>query len=164
MPAKPQATNGVPRGGHESRDLKIEGLVLALVSLASAGVLIAAGIWWFQQTFHRSRDTTEPLAQSSADPTARPSWQGFATPRLQASPESDMKAYLRSEMAELHSAGWINKTAGIVRIPVERAMELLVQSGLPNRSNSPPQVGRKTPLQMRQERRITGEGELERVR
>ncbi len=33
----------------------------------------------------------------------------------------------------LHSYGWIDQQKGIVRIPIERAMELTAQRGLPAR-------------------------------
>ena len=38
------------------------------------------------------------------------------------------------EERTLYSYGWVDERAGIVRIPIERAMDLLVQRGLPLRS------------------------------
>lgn len=36
----------------------------------------------------------------------------------------------------LHSYGWVDQQAGVVHIPIERAMELLAERGLPVRSGS----------------------------
>ena len=41
------------------------------------------------------------------------------------------------EEQTLHSYGWVDQQAGVVRIPIDRAMELLAQRGLPTR----PQAG-----------------------
>ena len=40
----------------------------------------------------------------------------------------------RSEDAVLHSYGWVDKNAGIVRIPIERGDEAHGQRGLPARA------------------------------
>ena len=41
----------------------------------------------------------------------------------------------------MHSYGWVDQQAGVVRIPIDRAMELLAQRGLPTR----PQAGAVPP-------------------
>jgi hypothetical protein len=52
-------------------------------------------------------------------------------PRLQVSPTADLLALRRSEDARLSSYGWGDRTAGIVRIPIARAIELSAERGLP---------------------------------
>jgi hypothetical protein len=48
----------------------------------------------------------------------------------------------------LNSYGWVDQKAGIVRIPIERAMDIVAQRGLP----APPPGPGKTRLEMRQEK------------
>jgi len=48
-----------------------------------------------------------------------------AAPRLQAVPEADIVAYRREKEALLHGYAWVDRSHGIVRIPIERAMALL---------------------------------------
>jgi hypothetical protein len=36
---------------------------------------------------------------------------------------------------QLNSYGWVDQKAGVAHIPIERAMELLVQRGIPVRSS-----------------------------
>jgi hypothetical protein len=50
-----------------------------------------------------------------------------AEPPLQAMPERDFPAYLREKQTLLHEYAWVDRAHGIVRIPVERAMSLLVE-------------------------------------
>jgi hypothetical protein len=48
-------------------------------------------------------------------------------PRLQVSPRRDLQVMRAEEDSVLGSYGWIDRQAGIVRIPIARAMELLTQ-------------------------------------
>jgi hypothetical protein len=54
-----------------------------------------------------------------------------AEPRLQQFPRNEIYEFRKGEEQELHSYGWQNKDAGTVHIPIERAMQLVVQRGLP---------------------------------
>lgn len=58
------------------------------------------------------------------------------TPRLQPNPHIDLDAHRARERALLQSYAWIDREAGIARIPIERAMELLATS--PQEAKSPP--------------------------
>ncbi len=51
----------------------------------------------------------------------------FPAPALQTDPAGDIAAYRREKRAELESYRWIDRGAGTVAIPVERAMELSAQ-------------------------------------
>ena len=97
-----------------------------------------------QQQLQAERDKPrEGLGKEVAaegEEKAAPDWYGrgkieehlkhtFASPRLQYNDEHDMQSYHGSESEWLASTG---KTAnGNIHIPVSRAMELLVQQGLP---------------------------------
>jgi hypothetical protein len=58
-------------------------------------------------------------------------------PRLQVAPPQELQQLRASEDAVLHSYGWVDQAAGVVRLPVERAMELLLERGLPVRPGVP---------------------------
>ena len=57
----------------------------------------------------------------------------FQEPVLQIDPVADLKAYEAQEEALLHSYGWVDKGAGVARIPIDRAIELIAKQGLPHR-------------------------------
>lgn len=64
-------------------------------------------------------------------------------PNLQMNPHTDLAAFRAWEDRELSSYGWINHTSGVIRIPIDRAMELLVERGLPVRvTNQPVRLGK----------------------
>jgi len=52
-------------------------------------------------------------------------------PRLQISPAADLLALRRAEDALLASYGWVDQPSGIVRLPIERAIALTAERGLP---------------------------------
>jgi hypothetical protein len=54
-------------------------------------------------------------------------------PRLQAEPIRDLKQLRAAEDTILGSYGWVDVRGGVVRIPIDRAMELLVESPPPSR-------------------------------
>jgi hypothetical protein len=56
-------------------------------------------------------------------------------PRLQVSPRVQLNQFRARENQELTNYGWVNRTTGIVRVPIERAIDLVLQKGLPTRTN-----------------------------
>jgi hypothetical protein len=52
-------------------------------------------------------------------------------PNLQTLPNLDLQAFRAREDSVLHSYGWIDKDKGIVRIPIDEAMRILTERGLP---------------------------------
>lgn len=72
-------------------------------------------------------------------------------PRLQVDARKDLNAYLKDQQEMLDTYGWVDQKAGVVRIPVDRAMDLLLEKGLPVRAESAPSqkpevgTGKKTP-------------------
>jgi hypothetical protein len=54
-----------------------------------------------------------------------------AAPRLQINPAADLSALRRAEDGLLASYGWVNQPSGIARLPIERAIILTAERGLP---------------------------------
>jgi hypothetical protein len=52
-------------------------------------------------------------------------------PRLQTNPAAELSAFRRAEDARLASYGWVDRSGGIVRLPIERAIALAAERGLP---------------------------------
>jgi hypothetical protein len=57
----------------------------------------------------------------------------FPEPRLEENERTELRSYSVDEERKLATYDWVDKDKGIVRIPIERAMELIVQRGLPVR-------------------------------
>jgi hypothetical protein len=92
------------------------------------------------------------LAQHSpssmrASPTGTPSVVP-PPPVLQAQPWEDLRRYREEQGRILLNYAWIDRKAGVVRIPIERAIELVIERG-PATS-----AGERTPLEMRQQKAL----------
>ncbi len=116
--------------GYETRDLSPRHAVIFVGALLLTGI-VTAGIVWGIADFMRSSaieahgPARHPLAQARVEPP---------TPRLQVVPSKDIASY-RSEIAQtLTTYGWVQREAGVVRLPVERALELVLKEGLDTRS------------------------------
>jgi hypothetical protein len=53
----------------------------------------------------------------------------FPAPALQVHPPDDLAAMRRAQAARLEGYAWVDRDAGIARIPVARAMEILAARG-----------------------------------
>ena len=62
-------------------------------------------------------------------------------PRLQVSAPKDLEQYKAAQEEILNSYGWVDEKAGIVRIPIDRAMDILLQKGFPVRGTAPAKRG-----------------------
>lgn len=84
--------------------------------------------------FHRfnvreARHSPPPLAITADRQAKNP-----PEPRLQSAPRLDLKAMRDSEDSVLNHYAWVDPEKGIVRIPIDRAIEVVAQRGLPARS------------------------------
>lgn len=55
-------------------------------------------------------------------------------PELEAEPGQSLQPYLAAEQQKLSSYRWVDRQAGIAAIPIDRAMDLIAQQGLPART------------------------------
>ena len=122
---------GSTAAGHELSDLspkKIGGFGVALAGLIIAALAASYALFhYFYTTVSRARPQPSPLSYSR-EPTPEP--------RLSVKPGDELKTLRAEETKQLEGYEWIDRDKGIVRIPIERAMEILAQRGLPARDKS----------------------------
>jgi hypothetical protein len=113
------------RRSYEQRDISVGGVVLFAASLIVALILVhlfAMGTFRHLAVPSSKYPPPSSLARTRAE---------FAGPRLLVNQTLDMEALRASEDALLTNYDWVDRNHGIVRIPIDRAMELLVQQGTP---------------------------------
>jgi hypothetical protein len=114
---------------HETTDVNIRAIFGFAIGLTVTTIVVGFAVWVLFQYFNaREAQTTfteYPLAvQESRVPPE---------PRLQINPREDLSNLRSREDESLTSYGWVDRNAGVVRIPIERAMQLIVERGLPTR-------------------------------
>jgi len=133
MPANP----GIQ---YESRDLGAKGIVVFLIVLAISGILIELLVWGMLRFYNRmtvennvpTSGTSQLYTPTAELPGGDPALR-FPKPALQVDDVADMNK-LKAENAEiLNSYGWVDKNAGVVRVPIQVAIDQVVQKGLPVR-------------------------------
>lgn len=111
---------------HETRDADIRKLVwmgVGLVGLIIFGFIVTEGAFHYLVGQHPIKRPTTLFTRSQMPPP----------PLIQEHPGGELATYMEQQDHLLDSYGWVDRKAGIVRIPIARAMDLLLQKGLPVR-------------------------------
>jgi hypothetical protein len=116
-------------GDHEKRDISLRGVVIFAVGLAILCVLSGAAAL----AVFRYLDNRLVQAETPVSPVNLPAGQLPPEPRLLTDEPSNLATYRREQDDRLLTYGWVDKQSGVVRIPIERAKELILQRGLPTR-------------------------------
>jgi hypothetical protein len=115
---------------HETSDANIRGILGFGLGLLIVGIVIHSAVWLLFQYFSvreaRRVPAEYPLAASQSQRLP-------PEPRLQSNPREDLRAFRAREDAILTTYGWIDKTTGTVRIPIDQAMKMTLEQGLPVR-------------------------------
>ncbi|MEJ2084683.1 MAG: hypothetical protein P8Y44_03270 [Acidobacteriota bacterium] len=107
-------------------ELNMKGILLSTVGLVAITVVAALLMWGFMAMILNNlagEDPPPPALEEARVPYLPPA------PRLQTTPFRDLSELRAEENALLTSYGWVNQEAGIARIPIEQAMDLLVERG-----------------------------------
>ena len=88
----------------------------------------------------RTPDMSLPQNQPLLQPFPRGSAQNVQPP-YQNTPVTDLKAMRAAEDRALNNYGWVDRQHGIVRLPIDVAMHLTLQRGLPVQPGVTPQAG-----------------------
>jgi hypothetical protein len=118
-------------GHHETTDASIRALVKFGIGLFFLIVVVLFGANWMFNYFSMTQQLgppASPFTESQAPPPGPP---------LQIHPAHDLKQLRQGEDEKLNSYGWVDQKAGTVRIPIDRAMDLLIEKGLPVRAGTP---------------------------
>jgi hypothetical protein len=83
-----------------------------------------AGLWWLDRTWTGSDTAHEVVSPDAAVPRRQP--LGGDAP-LSSRQRQERSHYEAEQQALLTSYGWIDQQAGVARVPIARAMELLQQ-------------------------------------
>jgi hypothetical protein len=101
---------------------------LLVAMLISAGIVYGAF-----RLFERQERAAGTLAQKY--PLAAGVHKDPPTPNLQRQPFKDIYLLRQEETEKLTSYAWVDKEGGVTRIPIDRAMEVMLQRGFPARSD-----------------------------
>lgn len=134
----------------EHQDLSPSAVYAFLAGLAVAGILIYFVLWGLYRylDYYESshQPPQNPLVETEADTrhVSPQEIQKFPQPRLEKNERVEIDDFLLKEEQTLDSYGWVDQKAGVVRIPIGRAMQLIAQRGLA----TTPRVGTVPPSEV----------------
>ncbi len=118
-----------PEVEHEESDVNVRAILGYGGGLLALGIVIQL-LMWLLFNFYTKQAAQVPRAFPLS---AEYQQQAPPEPRLQVRPQEDMRRLREQEDAILQGYGWVDKNAGLARIPIEEAMKIVVQRGLPAR-------------------------------
>jgi len=136
-----------PETSFEREDLSTRGVFAFMIGLAITGLVIyfiIRGMYSFLDEYERTQTRAASPLTSGGGVTARyipynpahgdsvsQTFKENGAPMLEYDERGQFKDFLLKQEDQLNSYGWVDQQAGVAHIPIDRAMDLLVQQGLP---------------------------------
>ena len=149
--------HGHPANGEvEQQDLRPSNVYAFLIGLAVAGFLVYLALWGlyhfldaYQSSHQPPQNPLAPVTQADTRETnpavTRTEIDNrFPQPRLERNERLEINDFLVNEEQTLNGYDWVDQKSGVMRIPIERAMELVAQRGLP----TTPKLGEVPPSEV----------------
>ncbi len=130
--------------GYEHSDIGVRGVLYFLAGLLVALLLayfIVDGLYsYLDKRMEKQQAAVNPLVSNAPADTRHVTNSypegSFPAPRLETDERGQLNDIRLKEEQTLNSYGYIDKNAGTIRIPIERAMDLIAQRGLPVRAGN----------------------------
>lgn len=114
-----------PDSTYERTDANVWLIVKFLIWLAVSAAVIHVGLgFMYELLIQQAMETEQPYPLAAGQEQQLP-----PAPRLQQFPQNDYYQFRLDEESLLQRYGWMNRDAGVVHIPVDEAMRLLIERG-----------------------------------
>ena len=134
-------------GGYERRDIGIPGVLYFLAGLAVSGLLVyfvvTALYSYLEKRSEALQAPVSPLVTNAPADTRKLTTdykdylkQNFPSPQLEIDERGQLDMIRIDEAQTLSTYDWVDQKAGTVRIPIDQAMDLIAQRGLPVRQQA----------------------------
>jgi hypothetical protein len=146
----------------EHQDLRPQTVYAFLAGLALVVIVISFVLWGLYHVIDAYRMKHQPPQNPLVAPQAETlktlpeSIAKFPQPRLEKNERLEINDFRLKEEQTLYSYGWVDQQAGIVRIPIDRAIELIAQRGL----STTPKVGTVPPSEVNVVKQAAGRADV----
>lgn len=140
---------------HEHSDINVRAVVGSAVVVAvvcSATALLMAGLFNVLENQAKARDPklsplSLPATQMPPTTNTTPTFGSAPDPKLLTNEPVYLQDIHKREQELLHTYGWVDQTAGVARLSIDRAKELILERGLPVRPDpvTDPRLGTHLP-------------------
>jgi len=128
-------------GDFERKDVRSAGIFYFFAGLAAAAIvihLLLAGLYEILDKRDKAQQPPPNPLVANMNPDTRKvplnyPQNVFPEPRLETNERTQLDDVRLAEEQKLNGYDWVDQKSGIVRIPIDRAMDLIAQRGLPVR-------------------------------
>ena len=137
MTNQPTPNQPINHDGFEQEDLSSRSALYFLAGLVLVCLvvyLIVFGMYRFLDSYATAHQPPmSPMVTPEADTRAvtPQNAETFPQPRLEENERTQFRSFIEDQDRKLATYDWVDKDRGTVRIPIDRAMELIAQRGLP---------------------------------
>jgi len=117
-----------PTVAHEPTDADSRSITQFGIGLTFFLIVSQLVLWWVFSSFSKREQRLSPPVPAIIRTQAL---HEPPEPRLQANPQLDLRKMRQEEDEVLNHYGWVDRDRGIVRLPIERALDIAAQKGLP---------------------------------
>jgi len=147
MSSETKPANSANHGGFERRDIGVGGVLYFLLGLTVFGVIshfmVTALYHYLEKQTEAQQAPVSALVKNAPADTRHLSVdykdylkQNFPSPQLEIDERNQLDRIRLDEEQTLSTYDYIDQKTGTVRIPIERAMDLIAQRGLPARAQT----------------------------
>jgi hypothetical protein len=134
MQNKPEAETVASERDHEKTDINLKAIGAWLIVFFVGALVVHAALFWWLDDMNGSATLDEAKQGKTRARSAMQAPRDF--PKLQITPKADWESYLTQQQQQLNSYGWIDRTAGVARIPIKEAIDIIAKSGMPRGRSS----------------------------
>jgi len=137
MTNQPTPHEPINHDGFEQEDLSSRSALYFLAGLVLVCLvvyLIVFGMYRFLDSYATAHQPPmSPMVKPEADTRAVTpgNAETFPQPRLEENERTQFRSFIEDQDRKLATYAWVDRDRGTVRIPIDRAMELIEQRGLP---------------------------------
>jgi hypothetical protein len=132
-----QVKRDVADAGYEHQDLSPRSVYGFLIGLAVGVIVVAvllSGVYRAMDAYERNHQPLQsplvPETQTDTRVVSPNQIDTFPQPRLETNERLEINTFRLGEEQTLESYGWLDQKAGVLRIPIDRAMQLIAERGL----------------------------------
>ena len=119
-----------PEIQYEKTDADLKAVTKVGLGIFVLASVVSLALWPLMRAMeNRQAKDDAPAAALAPDPARK-----APEPRLQGEPFADWLALTARQEAWLTSYGWVDEGAGVARIPIDQAMKMVLERGLPSRA------------------------------
>lgn len=119
----------------EEKDVRVSAVLWFGFWLLAVAIVIQVGLWGLFRLFAAQARAEQPAMAPNVAASLK---RTPSEPRLEPLPLAPRRALRAAEDARLSSYAWVDRSGGVARIPIDRAMQWIVERGVPGGKPLPP--------------------------